>query len=94
MFKTIKRLTLIAAALAAAIMPTAAFARPDIYQPPGYGSPVIQRTAPAPAEHQAAAASAPGFSWHDAGLGAAGTLLLVVLGTGTTLAVRRRVIVS
>ncbi len=94
MFKSIKRLTLVLAALGAAIMPTAALARPDGYQPPGYGSPIVQSAAPAPVEHQAAATAAPGFSWNDAGFGAAGMLVLVAIGTGATLAVRRRAILS
>jgi hypothetical protein len=32
----------------------------------------------------------PGFQWDDAGLGAAGMLVLVGVGSGTVVAVRRR----
>jgi hypothetical protein len=94
MFKPIKRVTLVAVALAAVLIPSAALARPVAYEPPGFGSPVARSSSPAPAPHPVAATSAPGFSWHDAGFGAAGALVLVAIGAGGTLAVRRRTLVS
>ena len=87
MCKPITRLIMLATVLAAAIIPAAASARP-----------VRADTEPfsvdPPAVHQVAATSAQSFSWHDAGFGAAGMLVLIGVGTGTVLAVRRRAVLS
>jgi hypothetical protein len=94
MFKSIKYLAVVVAALAAVVVPSAASARPAAYEPPGFGLPVVRSISLPPARHQVAATSAAGFSWHDAGFGAAGALVLVAVGTGGALAVRRRTLVS
>jgi hypothetical protein len=90
MFKSIKRLVLIATVLAGAIIPSVASARPDgPEQPYSDAAAAVQAVAPAPAG-PAATTSMTGFSWHDAAFGAAGMLMLIGLGTGATVAVRRR----
>lgn len=83
MCKSIKRLVMIATVLAAAIIPAAASARPVPADTAPYSvsPPVVQ---------QVAATTAPGFSWHDAGFGAAAMLVLVAVGSGAVVAVRRR----
>jgi hypothetical protein len=95
MFKSIKRLAIVVTVIAGAIIPSAAYARPILpdRQPYTVTPSMLQPAAPAPA-HEVAATSGPGFSWHDAGFGAAGMLVLVALGTGATLAVRRGAILS
>ena len=94
MFKLIKYLIVVTATLGAVIIPSAAYARPAVYQAPGYDGPIFPSPAPAAPSRHGAATSAAGFSWHDAGFGAAGALVLVAVGTGATLAVRRRTILS
>jgi hypothetical protein len=87
MCKFVKHLVMVATVLAAAIIPAAASARPvrpDI---------APFSVSPPPVQH-APAAQAPGFSWHDAGVGAAGMLVLIGLGSGAVLAVRRRAVLS
>ena len=94
MFKSIARLVLIATVLAAAIIPSVASARPDgPEQPYSDAAAAVHALAP-PAAPAVSAPSAAGFSWHDAGLGAAGMLVLIGVGTGTVLAVRRRAVLS
>jgi len=94
MFKFIKRLALVATVLALAIVPSVASARVD---GPDHSysdaAAAVQVTTPAPAHH-AVQASMSGFSWHDAGFGAAGMLVLIGLGSGTLLAMRRRAVLS
>ena len=90
MCKPIKRLVMIATVLAAAILPAAASAGPILpdlepYTASGYAVPAAT---PPPAH--IAAASAEGFHWDDAGLGAAGMVVLMGVGAGATLVVRRR----
>lgn len=95
MFKRIKRLVIVVTAIASAIGPSAAYARPILpdLQPYFTGPSASQVATPAPARHIPAAMSQ-GFSWHDAGFGAAGMLVLVAIGTGGTFAVRRRAILG
>ena len=71
-----------AAVLVAACLPSTAAATP-LYQHHDTGG-VVET--PVPAE----AAPQPGFQWDDAGLGAAGMLVLVGVGSGTVVAMRRR----
>jgi hypothetical protein len=81
----LNRRTLAAAAvIVAASLPSAAAATP-LYQHHDTGGVVVT---PVPAE--AAPQAQPGFQWDDAGLGAAGMLGLVGVGSGTVVAVRRR----
>jgi hypothetical protein len=87
MCKSIKRLVMLAIVLAAAIIPAVASARP-------VGSDIPPFSVSTPAVQQASAAPAPGFSWHDAGFGAAGMLVLIAVGSGTVLAVRHRAVVG
>ena len=86
----IKRLIMLATVLAAAIIPAAASARPIL--PDIAPSTASASTVPAPTQPpaDAAAASATGFHWDAAGLGAAGMLVLMGVGSGAALAVRRR----
>jgi len=78
---------LTAAVIVAAVVPSAAGARP-LYDPPGssytVAVPAVQTAAPPVAQ------AGQGFRWDDAGLGAAGMLVLVGVGSGAAVAVRRR----
>ncbi len=90
----IKRLLIAAVAIVAVIIPAAAGARPDGPDQPYWdAAAAVQAATPAPG-HEVTVTSVSGFSWHDAALGAAGMLVLVGVGTGATLAVRRRAILS
>jgi hypothetical protein len=81
----LNRRTLTAAAvIVAASLPSAAGATP-LYQHHDAGG-VGATLVPAEPAPQAQ----PGFQWDDAGLGAAGMLVLVGVGSGTLAAVRRR----
>ncbi len=90
MCKPIQRLVMIATVLAAAILPAVASAQrvlPDIVP---FTTSASTALAPTPPAARAAAATSAGFHWDDAGLGAAGMLVLMGAGAGATLAVRRR----
>jgi hypothetical protein len=87
MCRSIKRLVMIATVLAAALIPAVASGRP-------VGADVPPFSVDPPPVHQASATPAQGFSWHDAAFGAAGMLVLIALGSGTVLAVRRRAVLS
>jgi hypothetical protein len=91
MFKRLTRLVTVLAAIAAVLGPSAAYARPILPdRQPFFASPsASQMSAPAPVRHATAATSS-GFSWHDAGLGAAGMLVLLSVATGATVVLRRR----
>jgi hypothetical protein len=80
--KSIRHLVMIATVIAAALIPAVASARP-------VGADLSPFSVDPPAVHQASATPAQGFSWHDAGFGAAGMLVLIALGSGTLLAARR-----
>ena len=88
MWMPITRRALTTAVIVAAVAPSAAAARP-LFDPPGLSDPVaapaVQTTSPPPV-----AQSEQGFAWDDAGLGAAGMLVLVGVGSGAAIAVRRR----
>jgi hypothetical protein len=88
MLTQITKRVLTGAVIVAAAVPSAAAARP-LYDPPGLsdsvGVPAV-RTAAA----QPVAQSEQGFQWDDAGLGAAGMLVVVGAGSGAAVAVRRR----
>ncbi len=90
MFKSFKHVVLAATILALAILPSVASARVD---PPGRSysdAPAAVGALMPGAAHQAVQASVSGFSWHDAGFGAAGMLVVLGLASGTVLTVRRR----
>jgi hypothetical protein len=91
MFKHIKRIATAAIVVLAAGAPSAAYARFELN--PATGPDVnwqtIQNAAPPPAA-KPSASSSQGFHWYDAGIGAAGALVLVSVGSGTMLAHRRR----
>jgi len=93
MFKSTKRLFLLATVFTAAILPTVASARPDTLDRP-YSDAAAAVQAATPPAAALPSTSTSGFSWHDAAFGAAGMLVLIGVGTGTVLAVRRRAILS
>jgi hypothetical protein len=79
-----------ALAIGAAGFPTAAHARFELNPPP---APIVSkpaRAASAPTRAQPSSSAQPGFQWGDAGIGAAGAVVLVGAGAGTANAVRRR----
>jgi len=90
MCKPIKRLVMISTVLVAAILPAAASARPILPDTAPFTASAFTVPAPTPPPAHAAAASAAGFHWDDAGLGAAGMLVLMGVGSGAAFAVRRR----
>ncbi len=85
------RVVVVVAAIAAALWPAAAYARPLLpdRQPLFVSPSMLQTTAPARVHHVAAATPA-GFSWHDAGFGAAGMLVLLSICAAAAAALRRR----
>jgi hypothetical protein len=90
MLKPVKRLVTVVALLLAASAPSIAYARLEFNppRPPTTGGPVPVSAAPSV---QRATASFPqGFQWGDAGIGAAGVLVLLSLTSGVLLARRRR----
>jgi hypothetical protein len=87
-----KRIATAATVVLAASAPSAAYARFNLDPPakaPVVSSQTVQNTAP-PSARGSSASSSPGFQWDDAGVGAAGVLMLVGIGSGTVLARRRR----
>jgi hypothetical protein len=92
MFKLTKRIATGVTVVLAASAPSAAEARFNLNPPataPVVSSQTIQNAAPASAR-SASASSSQGFQWDDAGIGAAGALMLVSVGSGTMLVRRRR----
>jgi hypothetical protein len=92
MLKLTKRIATAAIAVLAASAPSAAYARLNLDPPataPAVSSQTIQNAAP-PSAEKTAASSSQGFQWDDAGVGAAGVLMLVSVGSGTMLIRRRR----
>jgi hypothetical protein len=91
MSKHIKPIVTAATVVLAAGAPAAASARIDLNPATGPDASwqTIQNAAPPPAA-KASASSSQGFRWDDAGIGAAGVLVLVSVGSGTMLARRRR----
>jgi hypothetical protein len=94
MCKSIKRLIMIATVLGAAVLPSIAAARPDgPDRPYSDASAAVQAIAP-PEAQAVSTPSTDGFSWHDAAFGAGGMLVLIAVGSGAVLAVRRGAILS
>jgi hypothetical protein len=95
MLKATKRALIAAAMIAAASAPSSAYARLNLDPEPPAAHHPPQLVTPAhparPARPVAEAASATrGFEWGDAGLGAAGTLVLLGTGAGSAAAIARR----
>jgi hypothetical protein len=92
MLKLTKRIAIAAAVTLAVSAPSAAYARLNLNPPatgPAVSSQTVHNTAQLSAG-KASASSSQGFQWDDAGVGAAGVLMLVSLGSGTMLVRRRR----
>jgi hypothetical protein len=87
----IQRVAAAATVVAVAAAPSAAYARLNLDPPtaPVVNSHTIQHAA-LPTAATASTPSSQGFQWGDAGIGAAGALVLVSVGSGTMLARRRR----
>ena len=71
-----------------AVFPAAAQARFDLNPSPGTPAPV--QTVSSPAAPQPTLGDQSGFDWGDAGIGAAGTVVLLGAGAAGTVVVRRR----
>ena len=86
----IKRSSLALLAVAAAALPASAQARP-IFDPPSAGQ-IGHRDQPAQPANvvQPDATASTGFQWDDAGIGAAGAIVLLSGGVGAATAIRRR----
>ncbi len=90
MFKRIKRSLTAATVVLAASAPSVAYARFNL-DPPGPSVPGGQApTAIVPSAQRTDASSPQRFQWDDAGIGAAGVLVLVGVGSGAVVARRRR----
>ena len=93
MLKSIKCLLVVTTAIAALTIPAASSARPVRPDPQPYTVSTSASTPATPADH-VSAGSAGAFSWHDAAFGAGAMLILVGIGSGAALAVRRRAILG
>jgi len=92
MLKLTKRIATAATVVLAASAPSAAYARFN-FDPPATAPVVSSQTvhnAASPSAGKASASSSQDFQWDDAGVGAAGVLMLVSIGSGTMLVRRRR----
>ena len=92
MYRQIKRAVSLGAVILVTGVPAAAMARPiDQDRAPTFevATPAPQTVASPPAVH-----AAQNFHWDDAGLGAAGMLAVVAVGSGAAVAVRRRAVLS
>jgi hypothetical protein len=87
LFKQIsKRVVTASVVIAGAGLPSTAIARPiEAGSTFSVSPPAVTASAPQPA-----AQAAQGFEWGDAGVGAAGMLLVIGVGSGAVVAVRRR----
>ena len=84
---SIKRSVLTCLAIGAAALPAVSQARP-IEDPAGsVAGPPAQAVSPTPAT---TASASSGFQWDDAGIGAAGAVVLLGVGAGAGTTVRRR----
>lgn len=85
----IRRSLLTGLAITAATFPAAVQARVEAGSPdPSGNSPAPVVNPPAPQQSSTSAQSQ--FDWGDAGIGAAGAVFLIGIGSGTAVAVRRR----
>jgi hypothetical protein len=83
-----KRCSLALLAVAAGALPAAAQARP-IFDPPTVAQ-VSQQAPPSNVVQKPQASASTGFQWDDAGIGAAGAIVLLSGGAGAATAIRRR----
>jgi hypothetical protein len=83
----IKRSFLAAAAMTAAALPAGAQARP-FFDPPNVHTSQPARVAAVVREPETNGSA--GFQWDDAGIGAAGAIVLLGAGAGTATTIRRR----
>ncbi len=92
MFKLTKCIATAAVVLVPALAPSAAYARLDLNPPATAPAANSQpaHTAAAPSAAKASAYPSHGFRWDDAGIGAAGVLMLVSAGSGAMVMRRRR----
>jgi hypothetical protein len=101
MFKLTKRIATVAAVFLAAIAPSAAYARLNLDPPttaPAVSSQTINAqtlnaqtlTAATPSSGKASVSSSQDFQWDDAVIGAAGMLILLSVGSGAIITLRRR----
>lgn len=90
MYRSTKRILTAATVVLAASAPSTAYASPA--QDPGPSTSSGQaQSAIVPSVQRTTASSPQGFQWDDAGIGAAGVLVLLGLGSGATIARRHRV---
>jgi hypothetical protein len=92
MFKLTKRILTVATVVLAVSVPSVAYARP-MFDPPGATPAVNSQTvqnAPLRTAGNGSASSPQGFQWDDAGIGAAGILALLSVGSVVIIARRRR----
>ncbi len=82
----IKRSVVACLTVGAVVFPTAAQARFELNPTPSYPPPAVSRTVPA----QPVASTDQGFQWGDAGIGAAGTIVLLGVGAGAAGVMRPR----
>ncbi len=92
MLKLPKRVAVVAIAVLAASAPSAAYARLNLDLPATAPvvSPQTVHTAASPSAGKASASATQGFQWDDAGVGAAGVIILASISSGTMLVLRRR----
>jgi hypothetical protein len=90
MLKVTKRLLAGAVVIAAASAPSAAYARVNLDPPAAPAATQHAQPAVTPPAPRAEAASSQGFRWDDAGIGAAGIVVLIGTGAGAAAVVARR----
>jgi hypothetical protein len=90
MLKLTKRLLPAAVVIAAAIAPPAASARFNLDPPGAPAATQPARPAVTPSAARAEASSTQGFRWDDAGIGAAGIVVLIGTGAGAATLIGRR----
>ncbi len=96
MYKLNKLTLATVAVIASASAPSTAYARLNLENgspppPPAVNWQAVQN-ATRPSARPAATASPQGFQWDDAGIGAAGALVLLGVGSGAAVALRRRTV--
>jgi hypothetical protein len=86
----IKRSLVAGLAIGTASFPTMAQARFELNPPPTPSASQLARVASGPTRAQPSSSAQPAFQWGDAGIGAAGAVVLLGAGAGTANAMRRR----
>jgi hypothetical protein len=90
MLKVTKRLLAAAVVVAAAGTPSAAYARFNLDPPVAPVATHPARPAVPPSTPRATASASQGFQWDDAGIGAAGIVVLIGTGAGAAAVIGRR----